>query len=90
MRLRLRSNGCAKTRSPNPRLLPPLLSLQEVEQKLNRVPCLFHFASSVSVVIERCGLQSAKLQLLHESLDRNIASDLVHGSPQAKKSSKNS
>ena len=38
--------------------------------------------SAVSVVIERCGLKSRKLQLLFQSLNRPIASDSVHDSPR--------
>ena len=36
-------------------LLPSLFSLKEVEQELNRVACLCHFSSAVSVIVQRCG-----------------------------------
>ena len=48
----------------NRELLPTILSLQEIEQKLNCVACLCHLASEVRVIIEGSCLDSTKLQLL--------------------------
>ena len=61
----------------------PLFPFHEIEQELNRVACLCHFSSAVSVVIKRCGLDSTKLHLLSQSLNRPLASDSVHDSPRS-------
>jgi|KBSMisStaDraftv2_1062788.scaffolds.fasta_scaffold139013_1 hypothetical protein len=57
--------------------LPLLLPVQEFEQQLNRIAGLLHFFSPLRVVVERCELKLAELQVFCEGFDRDVASDRV-------------